>query len=499
MSSVAKIYLVGSGPSSADLLTLKAKRLLEKASVIIYDALVDESIHRLFNKSAYLVYVGKRAGKHALSQNEINALLIRIGKEYEGIIVRLKGGDPFVFGRGGEEMIALSKAGLSYEVIPGVTAGIAAPAYFGVPVTHRGISRSITLVTAFTKDGGLPDLDWASYAKLGGTIVFYMSMRVVPVIAKKLMEIGKSDDYPAAIISHGTRHNQKLELHTLADFQPDTFDYEAFSPGVFVVGEVLNFAKEYQWYSPKRLSGKRVLVTRSEGQTSALVELFQEEGAEAVVLPTLDIEYFVDNSQDKLLESDWSNTVLALTSPNGVLYYMKYLQSKGLDTRYLSRFKAIMVIGPATEQALRNYGIVADLISEEHTADFFAHCIAKMNPASVLLPTSNLGGDILASVLAEYQISLHKLIVYTNKRVAYQTSELESLLLGGFDWVTFCSSSAVSNFYALLEEHKLLHILKDIKLAAIGPSTAKTLEKYGFSVSAQPAKPSLVDLVASVY
>lgn len=496
MKSSVRVYLVGSGPSSSDLLTLRASELLSTADVIIYDALVDASIHRLFSKQAKLIYVGKRAGAHALKQEEINALIIsEANKRSEGTIVRLKGGDPFVFGRGGEEMIALHKAGIQYEIVPGVTAGIAAPAYCGVPVTHRGISRSVTLITAFTQDGGLPPLDWEAYSRLDGTLVFYMSMRVVPQIVEALITAGIPRDRKAAIISQGTRYCQRLELHSLEHFTNERFEYEKFTPGLFVVGDVLGFAEQYAWYEPSSLAGQRILITRSEGNTSELTEMFLRLGAYPKVLPTFELE--ANTADEDLLPQDLDKTILALTSPNSVDYLFAYLEQKGLDARYLARFNALAAIGPATAKALRARGFTADLIAPEHTARGFARAILERygDSCRIYHPTSDRTSGEFESLLSEAKVPVLTKTLYRNKPVQYEREDLLELLEGGIDWITFCSSSAVHNFIGLLRTYGLEPNLQNIKIVAIGPSTRSTLVDYGYADVLMPEVATLPALV----
>lgn len=499
MLEQTKVYLVGSGPSGVDLLTLRAAKLLGSADLIVYDALVDASIHRLFNPRAEHIYVGKRAGQHALQQEEINALLIDLAQRHPGAqIIRLKGGDPFVFGRGGEEMQALRKAYIPFEIVPGITAGIASPAYFGVPVTHRGISRSVTLITAFSKEGGLPDLDWEAYSRLDGTLVFYMSMRVVPQIVKALINAGMSPTREAAIISHGTRPEQRIEIHELREFTEGRYDYSLFSPGIFVVGEVLSFAREHAWYEPSPLAGKKVLITRSEGQSSALCELFEAEGAEPLVLPSFEIQPCL-SSDSPLIGQELGDVALALSSPNAVDYFVQHLQREGLDTRYLARFDSIIAIGPGTATALEKYGLRPDLIAPKHTAEGLAELIiTSAKWKRVYLPTSQIGGTELEDRLKSAGIEVLRHVVYENIPIDYKREELEALLRGGVDWITFCSSSAVHNFIALIEKYELRELLDGQRLAAIGPSTAESIRGYGYPITVEPSNPSLKNLVEAM-
>lgn len=499
MRSSVSVYLLGSGPGGAELMTTKGVELLSIADVIIYDALVDESIYRLFSPNAKLIYVGKRAGAHALQQEEINSVIISEARQLSrGIVVRLKGGDPFVFGRGGEEMIALHEAGIRYEVVPGVTAGIAAPAYCGVPVTHRGISRSVTLITAFTKDGGLPDLDWEAYSRLEGTLVFYMSMRVVPQIVSALLAVGMPRERKAAIISQGTRYCQSIESHSLDFFTSERFNYESFTPGLFVVGEVLDFASRYAWYKPSSLAGKRILITRSEGSTSELTEQFLRLGALPRVLPTFELE--ANFEDEDLLPTNTRKAILALTSPNSVAYLFDCLERTGMDARYLARFDALAAIGPATAKALKERGFVADLVAPEHTALGFARAILERYGDEYLVyhPTSDKNSGEFESILDAAKVHVLTKTLYRNKPISYERDELQDLLSGGIDWITFCSSSAVHNFVGLLRMYDLETLLPGIRLAAIGPSTRSTLMAYGYEDVLMPNEATLPALVEAM-
>lgn len=503
MNTLPTVYLVGAGPSGRDLLTLRAADLLSRASVIIYDALVDRSIHRLFPREAELIYVGKRAGGHALRQEEINALLIEVAERCSGIIVRLKGGDPFVFGRGGEEMMALHQAGIPYQIVPGVTSGIAAPAYAGIPVTHRGISRSLTFVTAFTQESQLPPIDWEALARLGGTMVFYMGMRVVPEIAQALMRAGLGADKPACIISQGTRPAQQTLLTQLGALTPEAYDYEALAPALLLVGEVADFAEDYDWYGQRPLAGQRILITRSEGQSSALEGLLSEAGAEAVVLPSIEIVPLgMTPELEELLAGGERPDWWVFTSPNGVEAFCALLEGRGLDARFFASSQ-IAAIGPATAEALKARGLRADLVPSEHTAVGMANAlgaVASGAPLSILNPTSRITtGDLTQALSAHPHITCRQVAVYDNRPIAYSREELEGLLSGGFDWLTFCSSSAVHNFVSLMRAHGLEALLRSARLSAIGRMTRTTLEAtYGLRVSACPERPELPLLVEAM-
>ncbi|MDO4692146.1 MAG: uroporphyrinogen-III C-methyltransferase [Porphyromonadaceae bacterium] len=495
---MGKVYLVGAGPGDAELLTLKASRLIAEAEAVIYDALVGPAILAHLPSTAERIYVGKRAGVHAMTQEEINQTLVEVAQRCEGIVVRLKGGDPFVFGRGGEEMQALREAGLNYEIVPGVTAGVAAPAYCGIPVTHRGVSRSVSLITAFSKDEGVPDLDWEALARLSGTLVFYMSMRVVPVIADRLVASGLSPETPAAIISRGTLPTQQLHTAPIAHFEPGYLDYERYAPGLFVVGNVVDFARGYAWCPTYPLAGRRILVTRSQAQASRLVEILQERGAETMLLPTIEITPSQDWLSPEALAKLSSSTCIFFTSTNGVRYYIEGLQARGRDIRFFGDC-TLAAVGPATARELARYGLQADLVpSSDYTArgliEAWKASSIKERMTHAILPTSPLASGELRDGLANLGLQVAEYHVYDNRPITYTKDELQELLDGELDWITFCSSSAVHNFMALINLHGLQDYATRVPLAAIGAVTAQTIQAYGLRVSAMPAEATLTAL-----
>lgn len=492
---MGKVYLVGAGPGDAELLTLKASRLLAQAEAVVYDALVGPAILSHLPSHTERIYVGKRAGRHAMTQEEINQTLVEVAQRCEGIVVRLKGGDPFVFGRGGEEMQALRGAGLSYEIVPGVTAGVAAPAYCGIPVTHRGVSRSVSLITAFSKEGGVPELDWAALARLGGTLVFYMSMRVVPIIAERLIASGLRATTEAAIISRGTLPTEQLHTAPISSFVQGYLDYEHYAPGLFVVGDVVTFAKDYAWRPSYPLAGQRILVTRSQAQASRLVEILQERGADTTLLPTIEITPSHDWLSPEALRKPNSSTCIFFTSTNGVRYYIEGLQACGQDIRFLGDC-TIAAVGPATAKELARYGLQADLMpSSDYSArglvEAWKDSPMRRQITHAILPTSPLASGELRNGLDNLGLQVSEYHVYDNRPIAYTKDELRELLDEGLDWITFCSSSAVHNFMALLNLHGLQDYATRVPLAAIGEVTAQTIQEYGLCVSAMPAEATL--------
>ncbi len=499
----ATVYLVGAGPGDCGLLTLRAKQLLEQADALIYDALVSPAIINLCSKSAQLIYVGKRAGNHSNTQDEINQIIIETARQIpEGKVVRLKGGDPFVFGRGGEEMAALKAVGLAYEIVPGVTAGISAPAYFGIPVTHRGMSRSVSLITAATQDGGLPDLDWDALIRLDGTLIFYMGMRVVPQICRKLMACGMKAKQQAAIISRGTTACQQILTSDLEHFTPDYADYEALSPGLFVVGDVVSFADKYAWHSRLPLSGQKIIVTRSLAQSSELSAYLEELGAEVSLLPTIEIAPLKDLSALSMqIRQINCYSWLLFTSVNAVDIFFDRLKKEGLDARALYACK-VGAVGPVTAQRLSDWGIHADFLPTKHTGHDFAHELLLHAPeirgTKVLIPSSAIAHTEIREVLEQSGVQCLQLPVYENRALTYERNYLEELLTSGCHWLTFCSSSAVDNFMHLIQNLELEHLLHEIKIAVIGHVTAQTLSQYNLNHSAMPASPTLKGLVDEI-
>lgn len=498
---MSTVYLVGAGPGDPRLLTLRASELLAQADIIIYDALVSPAIQTLFCRSARLEYVGKRAGHHSMKQEEINALIVHLAYTHpESKIVRLKGGDPFVFGRGGEEMQALYEADIPYEIVPGVTAGISAPAYCGIPVTQRGISRSVTLITAATQEGGLPPLDWEAYARLDGTLVFYMGMRVVPEIARALITAGIDPKTTAGIISQGTTPRQRLLSTPLSSLAEAGRDYEEYSPGLLIVGDVVGWGQDYGWYKVGRLAGERIVVTRSEAQASTLADRLEAEGAEVHLLPSIEIAPIDDYSLlDEAITSLSSFDCIAFTSTNAVKYFFARLNQLGLDSRSLAGLQ-IAVIGEATAKAVREHGLQPDFTPSVFTAEVMARELPSVlnQGAKVLLPQSALASGVLGQGLRHAGLQTTEIDLYTNHPIDYEAEYLRTLLSSETHWVTLCSSSAVTNFLALAERYGLCEEVRQMRLVAIGEVTARTIREAGYSVFAQPERATIEDMVEEI-
>lgn len=497
-----KVYLVGAGPGDPKLLTLRAIELIETADVIIYDALLDSTILKKAPTHTELIYAGKRAGKHSMKQEEINALLIEKAQTVGGNIVRLKGGDPFVFGRGGEEMMALQEAHIAYEIVPGITAGIAGAAYAGIPVTHRGVSRMVSLITGSCANGDLPDVDWSALAKLNQTMVFYMSVRSIPIIADKLISHGLSETQSAAIISQGTLPTQRIELHTLQEWRAASIDPDQYTPGLFIVGDVVDFAPVYAWTKALPLYKKKIVVTRALYQSSVLAEGLRVQGAEVTLLPTIEIVPREDLSDlyreiENLSAYQW----LVFPSTNAVDIFFQSLHHLGKDTRALGSIK-IGAVGKVTEKALMNYGIKADFVPQKHTGKDFALELlasdAMVASGNVLIPSSFIAHTDIKNVLEEAGAKCLQLAVYDNRPINYDLHKLKELFSAPIDWLTFCSSSAVTHFMELVEKYGLMHHLLKAKIAVIGELTAQTLSTYGLKYNAMPPEPNMQAMIDEI-
>ncbi|HEV7587086.1 MAG TPA: uroporphyrinogen-III C-methyltransferase, partial [Longimicrobium sp.] len=363
------VYLVGAGPGDPGLLTLRAAELLERADVLVYDALAAPEIVERAAK-AERIYAGKRGGRTSpLSQEEISALLVELAAKH-AVVVRLKGGDPFVFGRGGEEALALAAAGISWEVVPGITAGTAGPAYAGIPVTHRGLSTSVTLVTGHedpAKAG--TDVDWNALGRGTGTLVFYMSVGKMEENFARLIEAGRPADTPAAAVEWGTHARQRTVVGTLATLPALAREANVGAPSVVVVGDVVSLRGELAWFDRRPLSGKRVVVTRARAQASGFAASLRELGAEVVQLPVIRIESPEDPDalRRAALQAD-SFDWIVFTSANGVDRFFAALAEGGRDARALGGV-SICAIGPATAQELAKHGVRADLVPDEFVAE----------------------------------------------------------------------------------------------------------------------------------
>ena len=476
-------YLVGAGPGDPGLLTVRGKELLEAAEVLVYDYLADKRLLAMADDNAELIYVGKQAGKHTMPQEEINALLVKLVSEGKKV-VRLKGGDPFIFGRGGEEALALAEENLAFEIVPGVTAGAAVPAYAGIPVTHRGLATNVTFITGHedpTKDES--QINWNALANVGGTLVFYMGVKNLPLISEQLIANGMGEDTPAAIIANGTKPEHKSVAGTLKTIAGIAKKTAIKPPAIIVIGQVASLRSELKWFESKPLLGKTIAITRARAQASSLAQQLGQLGAEVIEFPTIKIEPPINTEPMEVAIVDINNyDWIVFTSVNGVDSFFNTLFDLGLDMRRLSSQK-FCAIGPATSERLKTFGINADLMPEKFVAESIADAfIAKggLEGKKVLMPRADIARHTLVELLEAMDAEVTNIEAYRtvpdmgNKEQLMQMLEEDKL-----DWITFSSSSTVRNFFDVIEPEMLKG--KKVRIASIGPVTSKTIEEYGIS------------------
>ena len=495
-----KVILVGAGPGHPGLITREGLEAIRQADVIVYDNLANPSLLEE-NPDAEKIYVGKQAGAHTLKQHEINNLLVdqaRTGKT----IVRLKGGDPYVFGRGGEEALELQKADIPFRVIPGITAGIAGLAYAGIPATHRGLATAVTFVTGH-EDPTKPDsqLDWQAIANLHGTLVFYMGVRNVSKIVDQLLKFGKSADTPAALVRHGTLPQQQTVTGTLENISQRAEAAELSPPALIVIGEVVRLRDQLSWFENKPLFGKRIVVTRSRAQASDFADQLQELGAGVLMVPTIKIMPPEDwQPVDETISRIEAYDYLIFTSVNGVSSFFGRLSHHHLDARALANAQ-VWAIGPATAQRLGEFGITADVQPEKFVAESILDMFKNINIRNkkILLPRADIARPTLREGLEEMGAQVDEVTVYKTVVDENQPPEtLERVRCGEFDLVTFTSSSTVHNFVSVIGKDHLLKSVNTAHIACIGPITRSTAESFGLNVSIQPDNYTIPDFVDAI-
>ena len=476
------VYLVGAGPGDPGLITVRGLEVLQQAEIVIYDYLANPLLLKNIPQDCETIYVGKKVGQHTLKQEEINALLVEKCSQGKNI-VRLKGGDPFVFGRGGEEALALVEAGLSYEIIPGITSGIAAPAYAGIPVTQRGSACTLGIVTGHENpEKDKSDLNWQALANAFGTLVFYMGVGNLPMISEQLIKHGRSPQTPVALVRWGTRPDQQTLVGTLENIAQKVADANFKPPSIIVVGDVVNLRQQLSWIESRPLFGKRILVTRSRAQAGDLSLRLQKLGAEALEFPVIKTtppEYPepLGNSVNKIEQYDW----IIFTSVNAVDYFFAEMHQQNKDSRDLSGIQ-ICAIGPATEKQLVKQGLLSDLVPKKYIADSIIEDLSQTGDIvnlKILLPQSEIAFSLLKDELVKMGVQVDSVVAY---RTLHEQPEnlaaiQEDLACGKIDAVTFTSSSTVRNFTEIVGPQCLEKMNSQICLASIGPQTSKTVSK----------------------
>jgi uroporphyrinogen III methyltransferase/synthase len=498
-----KVYLVGAGPGDPKLLTIRGKECLQRADVVLYDYLANPALLAIAPPEAERVYVGRRGRQAYDDQGYINRLLIQ--KAGEGkVVVRLKGGDPFVFGRGGEEAEAVAAAGVSLEIVPGVTSAVAVPAYAGIPVTHRTFASSVAFLTAHEDPAkGASGLDWSRMASGPGTLVFLMGVKNLPSVVDHLITEGKSPELPVAVIRWGTRAAQRTLVGTLRDIVRKVAEAKLEPPALVVVGEVVRLRERLNWFESKPLFGKRILVTRATEQAGDLSERLAELGAEPIECPTIQVvppESWapMDRAIEDLPRFRW----VVFTSVNGVKRFLERLRLAGKDTRALAG-ATLCAIGPRTAEELAAAGLKADLVPADFQAEGLLDAMLQAGVAAgdhVLIPRAAAARELLPEQLRRMGVDVRVVPAYRTVRPAIDMDPIKEWLRAqAIDVVTFASSSTVTNFCDWFESREeLAATTGGAAIACIGPVTAKTARERGLAVAVtagQNTIPALVDAI----
>ena len=498
--TIGKVALVGAGPGDEGLLTLRGKEWLERANVVIYDHLANKRLLRFTQPGTEFVYAGKKEGRVTLSQDQINTLLIeqaKLGKT----VVRLKGGDPFIFGRGGEETQALTEAGISFVVVPGVTSPIGVAAYAGIPLTHRDFSSTLSIITG-SNEKGREDahIDWEKIASRSGTLIFLMGARKLKRITENLIQYGKDPETPIAVIQWGTTCRQKTWTGTLNTIVGIAAKENIKPPALTIVGEVVNLKQHTDWYETLPLFGKTLVITRPEKQSESFMSGLLERGADPFLFPVIETVAPDDwKPLDDALQQLDRYDGLIFTSVNGVKFFMRRLKEIGKDVRELKGLR-LYTIGPKTEQSVNALGITVDVVPEDFVAESLVTSMGKENLKGkrFLLPRAAVAREILPNQLREQGAFVDVAPAYQTTRPQTDTQELiRRLKEGSIHAITFTSSSTVRHFMQSIGE-ELRPQLEKTAIACIGPVTAKTAEKAGLKVNIMAEEYTIDGLIAAL-
>jgi uroporphyrinogen III methyltransferase / synthase len=492
------VFLVGAGPGDPKLITLRGLECLARADVVVYDRLAAPELLDHVRPDAERIFVGKRPGRHTLPQEDIDALLVDLARPGK-MVVRLKGGDPFVFGRGGEEGLALARAGVSFEVVPGVTSAIAAAAAAGIPVTHRGIASSFTVATGH-EDPTKPDsaIRWEHLATGADTLVFLMGIDQLGEIVASLVGAGRSTDEPAAAVRWGTTARQQVVVGTLRDIADRVREAQLAPPAVLIVGKVVELRSELDWRSRLPLAGLRVLVTRARHQASQLSARLVELGATPIEYPVIEIRPVEDSGQfDAALARIADFSWVVFTSTNGVDAVFDRLAARGKDARALAAIR-VCAIGPSTAAALKSRGIVADWMPEQFITDALVAGFHQfdLRDRGVLLARADIAPPGLADGLRAQGARVTEVAAYRTVPAASRDRLLTALEAGEIDLVTLTSSSTVRNLVEGLNGRR--DLLSDVAVACIGPVTASTAHELGLRVDVEAAEHTLDGLIEAI-
>ncbi|HEU5252930.1 MAG TPA: uroporphyrinogen-III C-methyltransferase [Solirubrobacterales bacterium] len=488
------VYLVGAGPGDPGLMTARSLELIASADAVFYDRLIPPGALDGARPEAELVYVGKQPGVPSVPQEEIGERLIEAARGGRSV-VRLKGGDPFVFGRGGEEGEALREAGIEFEVVPGVTAGVAATAYAGIPVTHRDDASAVAFVTGHEgPEKEESALDWPALARFPGTLVFYMGVKRLAENAAALIEAGRDPDEPAAAIERGTWPGQRTVTATLGAIADLVVREEIKAPALIVVGEVARRREELAWLERRPLHGKRVVVTRARAQASGLATTLRGLGAEVVELPAIRIEPRIESEEVRGVAGALGvYELVCLTSPNGVRLLFEAMEAAGVDARALAGV-TVAAIGPGTARALAERGVLADVVPERFVAEGLIEALAdhEVAGARVLVARAAEARDVLPDALRERGAEVDVVALYETVREQPGDEEVEAAQSA--DYVTFTSSSTVTNLTEALGDR----FPADARIVSIGPITSETVRAAGLEVDVEAERHDVDGLLAAL-
>lgn len=490
---VGKVWLVGAGPGDAGLLTRKGYEVLEQAEVVVYDSLVSDAILSLMPENAKKIDAGKRAGNHKLRQEQTNQVLLEEALKGQKV-VRLKGGDPFLFGRGGEELELLEENGVPYEVIPGITSAISVPAYNGIPVTHRDFVSSVHIITGHKKQGEEYNIDFEALVRTKGTLVFLMGVTALPDICGALLKAGMRPDMPAAILQQGTTAGQRRVVATVSTLHDEATKAGIGSPGIIVVGEVCTLADNYCWFERLPLFGAKILLTRPRELASTMANKLRTMGAEVIELPAIKTVAIEDNKELlKALENMEKYSWIAFTSPSGVRIFFEEMDKANIDVRRLGNVK-IAALGEGTKKELKAHGLIADLMPEVYDGESLGAAIAKVaEPGSaILLPRAAIGNKEIIEKLEGFVVD--DIPTYDTVSCTQEVLDIKAQIEEGrIACAVFTSSSSVKAFAAAYPEVDFAKV----NAVCIGKQTLATAEGYGMkcTMSKKATTDSLLEAV----
>ena len=498
---MSTVYLVGAGPGDPGLLTRRGEALLASADVVVYDHLVSSRLLDLARPAALRICAGKSVGHCTMSQDAIHEVLIEHARAGRSV-VRLKGGDPLVFGRGAEEASALRAAGIPFEIVPGITAGVGATAYAGIPVTHRAAASAVAFVTGHS-DPEAPDsggrLDWSALARFPGTLVVYMGVTHLESICRTLIREGKPADTPAAVVETGSMPSQRTHVATLSDLPRAVREAGVEPPALLIVGDVVGLRDRLTWFERLPLFGQRIVVTRPAGEGVRSAAILEAMGAEVMLAPTVEVRPISDSGPldaaiGRLEAFDW----LVFTSPNGVRFFLDRLEELGRDLRALGRIR-LAAIGPTTAEALAAYHLRADLVPESFRSEALAAELGDRAAGSrILLARADRGRTVLRDDL-ESRADVTQVAVYHNADApALPDGLADRIAEGTVDWITLTSSAIATRLHGLLPEAARRRVGRDVRIASLSPVTSQTAAQLGWEVAVEAREYTWEGLVRSL-